>query len=62
MLAAKNTTELVVENRTWKKNQARTGFEPTTSAIPVQRSTNWANKPIESWLMCWIQINRPSDK
>ena len=57
MLAAKNTTELVVENRTWKKNQARTGFEPTTSAIPVQRSTNWANKPIESWV---LDPNKPS--
>ena len=37
-----NTTELVVEIRP-KKNQAR--FEPVTSAIPVQRFTNWANKP-----------------
>ena len=34
----------VVENRTWKKIQARTGFEPMTSAIPVQRSIIWANK------------------
>ena len=32
-------------NKTWKKIQARTGFEPMTSAIPMQRSTNWANKP-----------------
>ena len=23
-----------------------------TSAIPVQRSTNWANKPTGSWLVC----------
>ena len=30
----------VVVNRTRKKFQARTGFEPMTSAIPVQRSTN----------------------
>ena len=30
----------VVVNRTGKKFQARTGFEPMTSAIPVQRSTN----------------------
>ena len=28
------------ENRAWKKIQACTGFEPMTSAIPVQRSTN----------------------
>ena len=32
------------ENKAWKKIQACTGFEPMTSAIPVQRSTNWANK------------------
>ena len=30
----------VVVNRNSKKFQARTGFEPMTSAIPVQRSTN----------------------
>ena len=47
----------VVVNRTWKKFQARTGFEPMTSAIPVQRSTNWANKPTGSWSMNWVQIN-----
>ena len=35
-----NTTELVVEMRPEKKIQARTGFEPMTSAIPVQRYTN----------------------
>ena len=32
-----------------RENKACTGFEPMTSAIPVQRSTNWANKPTESW-------------
>ena len=32
-------TELVVEKRP-EKIQARAGFEPMTSAIPVQRSTN----------------------
>ena len=40
------------ENKAWKKKkkfQACTGFEPMTSAIPVQRSTNWANKPTGSW-------------
>ena len=40
----------VVVNRTWKKF-------PMTSAIPVQRSTNWANKPTGSWSMNWVQIN-----
>ena len=32
-----------------KKIQAWTGFEPMTSAIPVQSSTNWAIKPTGSW-------------
>ena len=36
------------------ENKACTGFEPMTSAIPVQRSTNWANKPTESWSWCWF--------
>ena len=26
-----------------------------TSAMPVQRSTNWAKKPIGSWSSCWFQ-------
>ena len=34
-----STTELVVEIRP-EKIRACTGFEPMTSAIPVQRSTN----------------------
>ena len=33
------------ENKAWKKIQACMGFELMTSAIPVQRSTNWASKP-----------------
>ena len=44
ILATMNTTELVVGIRP-EKIQARTGFEPMTSAIPVMCSTNWANKP-----------------
>ena len=40
-----------------EKIQACTGFEPMTSAIPVQCSTNWANKPTGSWSLCWFQIN-----
>ena len=28
-----------------------------TSAILVQRSTNWANKPTGSWSMSWVQMN-----
>ena len=37
------------EDKAWKKNQACTRFEPMTSAIPVQRSTYWANKPTGSF-------------
>ena len=33
-----------VAKRKPEKVQACMGFEPMTSAIPVQRSTNWANK------------------
>ena len=33
-----------------------------TSAIPVQRSTTWANKPTGSRSMCWVQINHSSDE
>ena len=43
-----NTTDLAVEMRP-EKIQARTGVEPMTSTIAVQRSTNWANKPSGSW-------------
>ena len=45
-------------NKTWKKIQARTGFEPMTSATPVQRSINWANELTGSWskstILWWI--------
>ena len=42
------------ENKAWKKIQACTGFEPMTSAILVQHSTNWANKPIGSRSWSWF--------
>ena len=61
ILAVMNTTELIVKMRP-EKIQARTGFKPITSAIPVQRSTNWINKLTRSWLLCWLQINSPSGK
>ena len=32
------------ENKAWKKIQVRTGFQPMTFTIPVQRSTNWAKR------------------
>ena len=47
-----NTTELVAE----KKIQVRTRFEPITSAISEQRSTNWAYKPTRSWSLCWTYM------
>ena len=34
-----------LQKRSLKKIQASAGFEPVTSAIPVQCSTNWAMKP-----------------
>ena len=46
-------------NKAWKIFQARSGFEPMTFAIPLQRSTNWANMPNGSWSMFWVQI-KPS--
>ena len=39
-----DATFAVAKRKPEKKIQACTGFEPLTSAIPVQRSTNWANK------------------
>ena len=39
-----------------KKIQAWTGFEPMTSAMPVQCSTNWAIKPTGSWSYCEFVI------
>ena len=45
------------EKKAWKKIQACTGFESMTSAIPVQFSTNWANKPAGSWSLCWFIIS-----
>ena len=47
----------ISEKKAWKK-EACTGFEPMTSVIPVQCSTNWANKPTGSWSPCWFQIKR----
>ena len=45
-----------------RKIQAPTRFEPMTSATPVQRSINWANKRTGSWSLCCIQINFPSSE
>ena len=48
IFAVMNTTEAVVKEGL-KKIQACTGFEPMTSAIPVQCSTNLANKATGSF-------------
>ena len=53
ILAVMNTTELVVEIRP-EKIQACKKFEPMTSTILVQHSTNWTNKPAGSWLVSLI--------
>ena len=42
IFAVTNTTKAVVKIRSKKKIQARTGFEPMTSTIPVQHPTNRA--------------------
>ena len=41
----------VVVKRKLEKIQVCMGFEPLTSAIPMQCSTNWANKPTGSNLL-----------
>ena len=41
--------------KTWKK--LTPVFEPMTFAIPVQRSTNWVNKPAGSSLSFWSEIH-----
>ena len=53
VLAAINTTELIVEIRP-EKNSGSTGFEPMTSAIPVQALPI---KPTRSWSLCRVQTN-----
>ena len=49
IFAVMNATQVVVKRTPEKKKiQACTGFEPMTSAIPLQCSTNGANKPTGS--------------
>ena len=48
IFAVMNTTKAVVKIRPEKNIQACTGFEPVTSAILLQRSTNWSNKLVSS--------------
>ena len=50
------------ENKPWKKIQACMGFESMTSAIPVQCSTSWTNKPTGSWSLCWFWKTREAIK
>ena len=44
-----------------RESQACTGFETLTSALPVQRSTNCANKPTGSRSLNWFVINPWTD-
>ena len=48
---------LQLQKESLKKIQACTGFKPLTSVIPVQCSTNWANKPTGSKSFNWFVIN-----
>ena len=50
IIPAKNPTEKSSCKYDLKEVQARAEFEHMTSEVPVQRSTNWANKPTGSWL------------
>ena len=59
ILAVTNTAEVEGKIRP-EKIQTRTEFESMTSTLPVQRSTNWATKPTDSLLLCWLQINSRS--
>ena len=54
IIAVINTTFAVVKRKPEKKNQACTEFKLMTSAIPVLRSTNLANKPTRSWSFGWF--------
>ena len=44
------------------KFQACIGFELMTSAVTVQRSTNWVNQLTGSWSLSWLVINPSSDE
>ena len=44
-----------LERRSLKNIKAWMGFEPMTSAIPVQCSTNWVNL-LSSWAVKWCEV------
>jgi len=50
LIVAVVRTALAVVKLKVEKIQAWAGFEPVTSAMPVQCFANWAIKPTESWL------------
>ena len=58
----KSLTKAIFAVTSSNENKACTGFELMTSTIPVQSSTNWANKPTGSRSLCWFQINPWSDE
>ena len=51
------TQLMQLRKQSLNKIQTCTGFEPLTSAIPVQRSTSQANKPTGSRKLNWFVIN-----
>ena len=48
IFTAMNTIYAVVKNKAWK-NSGLYRIEPIPSAIPMQCSKNWADKPTGSW-------------
>ena len=56
IIAVIDATFLVAKRKS-EKIQACTGFEPLTSAIPMQRSTNGANETIGSRSLNWFVLN-----
>ena len=57
ILTIKNTTWATGKIRPEKKNSGLYEIKTHDLVIPVQHSTNWANKPTGCWLLCWFQIN-----
>ena len=61
IIAVIYATFAVAKRKPEEKNQACTGFESLTSAIPVQRSTDYANKPTGSRSLNSFVINPWTD-
>ena len=59
-MAVIDATFAVVKRKA-EKIQACTGFEPLTSAIPVQYFIDWGNKPTGSRSLNWFVLNWRKD-